>query len=94
MLKSLVMIAALAFAAPGLAVAADDQNNNSGPQNSNGLPFTANDPPAADFNSKGRPAGFPFVPGCKVGDPDDRNGPNGDDSNPGHGNPHCQPASP
>jgi hypothetical protein len=98
MLKSLVVIAALAIAAPGLAVAADNQNNNSGPQNSNGLPFTANDPPAANFNSNGngRPAGFPFVPGCNIlaMDKDDRNGPNGDDKNPGHGNPHCHSASP
>jgi hypothetical protein len=97
MLKSLVVIAALAIAAPGLAIADDNQNNNSGPQNSNGLPFTANDPPAADFNSKGRPAGFPFVPGCNVlaMDKDDHNnGPNGDDKNPVHGNPHCRPASP
>jgi hypothetical protein len=31
---------------------------------------------------------------CEVDDPDDRNGPNGDEKNPGHGTPDCQPASP
>jgi hypothetical protein len=45
------VIAALAVAAPALAVADDNQNNNSGAQNSNGLPFTGNDPPTANFNS-------------------------------------------
>jgi hypothetical protein len=93
MLKSFALFSILVVAAPSLAVAADNQNNNSSSQNLNGLQFTG-DPPAANFNSNGRPAGFPPVPGCKVGDPDDRNGPNGDDKNPGHGNPHCQPASP
>jgi hypothetical protein len=72
MLKSLIVIATLAVAAPALAVANDNQNNNSGAQNSNGLPFTGNDPPAANFNSNGHPP-FPVVfgpvPGCKVGDP-------------------------
>ena len=29
-----------------------------------------------------------------VRDPDDHNEQNGDDKNPGHGNPRCQPASP
>ena len=95
MLKTLAVLAALAVIAPSLAVADDNQNNNSGSQNSNGLPFTGNDPPASSFNSSPTlPVVLAPVPGCKVGDPDDRNGPNGDDKKPGHGNPHCQPASP
>jgi len=89
MFKYVVLLGVLAFAAPSMAVAADNQNNNSSSQNSNsrsqnsnGVPFTANDPPATDFNSnsKGRPAGFPPVPGCSNGV--------------AKGNPHCQPASP
>jgi hypothetical protein len=89
MFKSFAVLSILMFAAPNLAVAADNQNNNSSSQNSNsssqnsnGVPFTANDPPATDFNSnsKGRPAGFPPVPGCSNGV--------------AKGNPHCQPASP
>ena len=89
MFKYVVLLGVLEFAAPSLAVAADNQNNNSSSQNSNsssqnsnGVPFTANDPPATDFNSnsKGRPAGFPPVPGCSNGV--------------AKGNPHCQPASP
>jgi hypothetical protein len=92
MLKSLVVIAALAFAAPGLAVADDHK-----PPSFTDL--TANDPPADTFHG---PPGLPpglggsVPPGCSVlaADKDDRNGPNGDDKNPGHGNPNCQPASP
>lgn len=88
MLKSFALLGILVGAVPTLAVAANSQNNNSssqnsnaGSQNSNGVPFTANDPPATDFNnSKGRPAGFPPVPGCSNGV--------------AKGNPHCQPASP
>jgi hypothetical protein len=78
-------------------VAADNQNNNSGSQNSNAPPFTGNDPPASGFkNSPTFPVVFAPVPACSVitADKDDRNGLNGDDKNPGHGNPHCQPASP
>jgi hypothetical protein len=93
MLKSLVVIAALAFAAPGLAVADD---NNKPPSFTD---LTANDPPADTFHG---PPGLPpglggsVPPGCSVlaADKDDSNGLNGDDKNPGHGNPHCQPASP
>ena len=82
MSKWCFLLAILAVTAPSLAVAADNQNNNGNSQNSKGLPFTANDPPATDFNSnsKGRPAGFPPVPGCSNGV--------------AKGNPHCQPASP
>src|SRR5260370_7724733 len=89
MFKSFALLSILVVAAPSLAVAADNQNNNSNSQNSNGRPFTANDPPAANFNSKGLPPGFPPVPGCKVGYPDDRNGPTSDAHNPRHGHPHC-----
>ena len=92
MLKSLVVIAALAFAAPGLAIADDHK-----PPSFTDL--TANDPPADTFHD---PPGLPpglggsVPPGCSVlaADKDDRNGPNGDDKNPSHGNQHCQPASP
>lgn len=96
MLKSFALLGILVIAAPNLAVAADNQNNNSNSQNSNGQSFTANDPPPTNFNSNGRPAGFPPVPGCNVlaTDPDDHNGLNGDDKKSGPGNPHCQPASP
>jgi hypothetical protein len=93
MLRSFALLSILVVAVPTLAVAANNQNNNSnsqnssaGSQNSNGVPFTANDPPATDFNSNsnsngnGRPAGFPPVPGCSNGV--------------AKGNPHCQPASP
>jgi len=89
MLRSFALLSILVVTAPTLAVAANNQNknsnsqnSNSGSQNSKGLPFTANDPPATDFNpnSKGRPAGFPPVPGCSNGV--------------AKGNPHCQPASP
>jgi hypothetical protein len=95
MLKYFALLGILVVAAPTLAVAANNQNNNSslqnssaGSQNSNGVPFTANDPPATNFNpnpnaisnSNGRPAGFPPVPGCTNGV--------------AKGNPHCQPASP
>jgi hypothetical protein len=95
MLRSFALLGILVVTAPTLAVAADNQNNNSDSQNSNSLQFTG-DPPAANFNSKGVPAGFPPVPGCNVlaTDPDDRNGLNGDDKKSVVGNPHCQPASP
>jgi hypothetical protein len=99
MVKYVVLLGVLAFAAPGMAVADDNQNNNSGAQNSNGLPFTANDPPADTFH--GPPSlppglGGTFPPGCTVlaADKDDKNGPNGDDNHPHRGNPNCQPASP
>jgi hypothetical protein len=92
MLKSLVVIAVLAFAAPSLAFA-DDANGN-GPAG-NGPPGQLkgfDDPPT--FNPPPpKPVVFGTFPGCH-GDKDDRNGENGDDKNPGHGNPHCQPASP
>jgi hypothetical protein len=95
MLKSLIVIAALAGAAPSLALAQGNSNNTPASQNANGVPFSANDPPASSFNTSPiLPVVVGPVPGCKVGDPDDRNGQNGDDKNPGHGNPHCQPASP
>jgi hypothetical protein len=98
MVKSLVVFAALAVAAPSLALAQGNSNNTPASQNANGVPFTANDPPADTFHG---PPGLPpglggtVPPGCSVlaTDKDDRNGPNGDDKNPGHGNPHCQPAS-
>ena len=99
MVKSLVVIAALAVAAPSLALAQGNSDNTPASQNANGLPFTRNDPPAATFH--GPPSlppglGGSFPPGCSVlaADKDDRNGLNGDDKNPGHGNPLCQPASP
>jgi hypothetical protein len=68
MFKYVVLLGALAFAAPAVA------DNNKPP------PFPG-DPPASDFNSnsKGRPAGFPPVPGCTNGV--------------ATGNPHCRPAS-
>jgi hypothetical protein len=99
MVKSLVVFAALAVAAPSLALAQGNSNNTPASQNANGVPFTANDPPADTFHG---PPGLPpglggsVPPGCSVlaADKDDRNGLNGDDKNPGHGNPHCQPASP
>jgi hypothetical protein len=97
MVKSLVVIAALAVAAPSLALAQGNSNNTPAAQNANGLPFTGNDPPAGNFQGPPTlPPVFSIVPGCRVivADPDDRNGLNGDDKNPGHGNPHCQPASP
>jgi hypothetical protein len=87
MLKAFAVLSVLVVAAPTLAIAANNKNNNSSSQNSNsgsqnGVPFTANDPPTTDFNSnsKGKPAGFPPVPGCSNGV--------------AKGNPHCQPASP
>lgn len=97
MVKSLVVIAALAVAAPSLALAQGNSNNTPASQNANGVPFTGNDPPASSFNSSPiLPVVVGTVPACNVlaADKDDRNGPNGDDKNPGHGNPHCQPASP
>jgi hypothetical protein len=97
MVKSLVVIAALAVAAPSVALAQGNSNNTPAWQNANGVPFTGNDPAASSFNSSpSLPVVVGTVPGCSVitADPDDRNRPNGDDKNPGHGNPHCQPASP
>jgi hypothetical protein len=100
MLKSLIVIGALAVAAPSVALAQGKSGNTPASQNANGIPFTGNDPPANTF--AGPPSlppglGGSFPPGCSVlaTDPDDLNGPNGDDKNPTHGNPHCQlqPAS-
>jgi hypothetical protein len=91
MFKYFVLLSVLAFAAPGMAIAADNQ-----PRSLNDL--TANDPPANTFH--GPPSlppglGGTFPPGCSVlaADKDDRNGQNGDDKNPDHGNPNCQPLS-
>lgn len=92
MFKYLVVVAALTVAAPGLAFAADPNGNgpagNGPPGQSNGSndPPTFNPPPA-------KPVVIGTFPGCH-GDPDANNEPNGDDKNSGHGNPHCQPASP
>jgi hypothetical protein len=93
MLKYIVLLGALAFAAPGLAIA-DEKD----PPSLTDL--TANDPPADSFRGPIFPPGLGAPPpGCSVvaADPDDRNGPNGDDKFPAntHGNPHCQlqPAS-
>jgi hypothetical protein len=102
MLKPLLVIAALAFiAAHGVALAQGNSNNTPTSQNANGLPFTANDPPLANFQGQGPPSlpqpfGGSFPPGCSVlaADKDDRNGQNGDDKKPSSGNPNCQPASP
>ena len=89
MLKAFAVLSVLVVAAPTLAVADSKKNDNSSSQSSSssspnltGVPFTANDPPTTDFNSnsKGKPAGFPPVPGCSNGV--------------AKGNPHCQPASP
>src|ERR1700751_4143371 len=99
MLKSLIAIAALGVAAPSWALAQGNSNNTPASQNANGIPFTANDPPASTFH--GPPSlppglGGTFPPGCTVlaMDKDDRNGLNGDDKKSGPGNPNCQPASP
>ena len=99
MLKSLIIIAALAVAAPSVALAQSNSNNTPASQNANGIPFTGNDPRADTFH--GPPSlppglGGSFPPGCSVlaMDKDDRNGLNGDDKKPGPGNPSCQPASP
>ena len=99
MLKSLIAIAALGVAAPSWALAQGNSNNTPASQNANGIPFTANDPPANTFH--GPPSlppglGGTFPPGCAVlaADKDDRNGLNGDDKKLGPGNPNCQPASP
>jgi hypothetical protein len=91
MFKYVVLLGALAFAAPGLAIAAEKDP----PSLTN---LTANDPPANTFRGPIFPPGLGAPPpGCSVlaTDPDDLNGPNGDDKNPTHGNPHCQlqPAS-
>jgi hypothetical protein len=87
MFKYAVLLSVVAFAAPGLAIAADNP------------PSFPNDPPANTFNGpKLFPPGLGAPPpGCSVlaTDPDDRNGSNGDDRNGSTGNPHCQlqPAS-
>ncbi len=48
MLKSVILIAALAgVAMPNWALAQGNSNNTPASQNANGIPFTANDPPAA-----------------------------------------------
>jgi hypothetical protein len=91
MFKCVIVLSALAFAAPGIAVAADNQ-----PRSFNDL--TATDPPANTFHG---PPTFPPglggpPPGCSVlaADKDDaHHGSNGDDKNPDHGNPNCQPLS-
>lgn len=100
MLKSLIVIAALAvIAAPSVVLAQSNSDNTPASQNANGVPFTANDPPANTFH--GPPSlppglGGAFPPGCGVlaADKDDRNGQNGDDKKLDPGNPNCQPASP
>jgi hypothetical protein len=100
MLKPLIAIAALAVAAPSLALAQGNSNNTPASQNANGVPFTANDPPAASFNNSPiLPPGIGSAPACSVlaADPDDLNGQNGDDKKPPtmSPNPNCQqPASP
>ncbi|MFY9898422.1 MAG: hypothetical protein WAK67_11580 [Xanthobacteraceae bacterium] len=102
MLKPLIVIAALAVAAPSLALAQGNSNNTPASQNANGVPFTGNDPPANTFNG---PPTLPVVlgPGSGLGcyvlslDKDDSNGQNGDDKKPPtmSPNPNCQqPASP
>ncbi len=86
------MLGALAFAAPGLAIAKDNQPLPSL------IDLTANDPPASSFNNSPHvPPGLGGPPpGCSIlaKDKDDRNGQNGDDKKSGPGNPICQPASP
>ena len=101
MVKSLVVIATLAVAAPALAWAQGNSGNTPASQNANGIPFTANDPPLSSFQGRGPPSlppglGGSFPPGCTVlaMDKDDRNGQNGDDKKTNPGNPNCQPASP
>jgi hypothetical protein len=91
MFKYSVLLSVLAFAAPGIAIADDNQ-----PRSFKDL--TANDPPGNTFH--GPPSlppglGGTFPPGCNVlaADKDDHNGSNGDDKNPDHGNPNCQPLS-
>jgi hypothetical protein len=55
--------------------------------------LTKNDPPDSSFNNSPLlPPGLGgTVPACSIlaTDPDDANGPNGDDKNPDHGNKHC-----
>jgi hypothetical protein len=100
MFKTLAVLAALAVAVPTLALAQGNSHNTPAAQNANGVPFTANDPPANTFNSAPTlpvvlgPGSVP--PGCNVLalDKDDRNGQNGDDKKSSPGNPNCQPASP
>ena len=96
MFKFLVVIAALCAVAPGIALAQGNSANPPASQNANGIPFTANDPPANTFHGPpSLPAGLggSFPPGCSIlaMDKDDRNGQNGDDKKPGPGNPNCQP---
>jgi hypothetical protein len=99
MLKTLAVLAALAVAAPSLALAQGNSNNTPASQNANGVPFTGNDPPDNTFNG---PPTLPAVlnqapPGCNVLalDKDDVHNPsNGDDKKSTPGNPNCQPASP
>ena len=92
MFRYFVLLSALAFAAPGIAVADDNQ-----PRSFTDL--TATDPPANTFHGPpSMPPGLSgtFPPGCNVlaADKDDaHHGANGDDKNPDHGNPNCQPLS-
>ena len=101
MLKPVIILSALAVAAPGLALAQGNSGNTPASQNANGLPFTANDPPLSSFQGQGPPSlppglGGSVPPGCTILalDKDDRNGQNGDDKKASPGNPNCQPASP
>ena len=51
MLKPLIVIAALAvIATPSVALAQGNSDNTPASQNANGIPFTANDPPANTFH--------------------------------------------
>jgi hypothetical protein len=51
MLKPLIVIAALAVvAAPSVVLAQGNSDNTPASQNANGVPFTANDPPANTFH--------------------------------------------
>ncbi len=94
MFKYVVLLGALALAAPSLAIADDNQP----PPSLTDL--TANDPPASSFNTSAHvPPGLGGPPpGCNIlaMDKDDQNHPNGngDDKKSSPGNPNCQPASP
>jgi hypothetical protein len=96
MFKYVALLGALALAAPGLAIA----DNNQPPSSLTDL--TANDPPASSFNGNGPPNTPPghggFPPGCTIlgmDKDDNNNGQNGDDKKSAPGNPNCpQPASP
>jgi hypothetical protein len=90
MFKYVVLLGALAVAAPGVAFADPPSLTD----------LTKNDPPANTFaGPPGLPPGLggSMPPACSVlaQDKDDRNGSNGDDKNPDHGNKHCElsPAS-